>query len=313
VAEPIHLSAGAGGDLFQFSDSSQLQQAASIDGALGNNIIGITSTAGTTLDNTFFSNVTRIGAISINGGNNLVSLGSNALAAGITSLFGGAGKDTFDASDASYASTPVYLDGGDGDNSLSGNSAADTILSGSGNDTITGGGGADSIVAGAGDDLLLFDDASKLNTAASIDGTSGNDTIGITSTAGTTLDNTFFSNVTRIGAISIDGGITLFPSAPMPSPPVSHRSSAGPGKDTFDASDASYASTPVYLDGGDGDDTYYVGNSSDTVVELPGGGTDLVYLLRRYLHPERQRREPRRPHRLQDPHRQLARQLHHRQ
>ncbi|MCX6960655.1 MAG: calcium-binding protein, partial [Verrucomicrobia bacterium] len=271
------LLGGTGNDRFLFDDADTLNAAASIDGTSGSDTIGITSTAGTTLDNTFFTNVTRIGAIQIDGGDNLVTLGSNASSAGISSLFGGAGNDSFDASNAAYAASSVYFNGGDGDNSLTGNSAADTILSGSGNDTLFGAGGADSIVAGAGNDLIQFDDASTMIAAASIDGTSGNDTIEITSTAGTTLDNTFFTNVSRIGAIQIDGGDNLVTLGSNASSAGISTIIGGAGNDTFDASDASYTSASVYLLGGDGNDTYYVDNSSDMVVEASASGTDLVY------------------------------------
>jgi len=140
--------------------------------------------------------------------------------------------------DLVYSSADTYtlsdnvenLVGLTGSKTLIGNSLANSITANNDGETILGGGGADTLVGGAGGDLFQFSDSSQLQQAASIDGALGNNIIGITSTAGTTLDNTFFSNVTRIGAISINGGITLFPSAPMPSPPVSHRSSAGPVK-----------------------------------------------------------------------------------
>jgi Ca2+-binding RTX toxin-like protein len=65
---------------------------------------------------------------------------------------------------APSVSKPAQVDGGDGNDTLVGGSAAAILLGGAGNDTITGGAGrnviigglgADTIVAGGGDDLLM--------------------------------------------------------------------------------------------------------------------------------------------------------------
>ena len=96
-------------------------------------------------------------------GNNRVILGANAQAAGITTLEGGTGNDTLDAS--SYTSA-VTLSGGTGN---------DSLLSGTGNDwlsgTSTASSGAnqiDTLTGGTGNDTFVLGDVTNAyyNTAA---------------------------------------------------------------------------------------------------------------------------------------------------
>jgi len=72
-----------------------------------------------------------------------------------------------------FTSGVVHL-GTDGDDTLTGTSAAETFVGGQGNDTMTGGGGADSFRGGAGDDVIGIGDTAF----AGIDGGTGNDTLG---------------------------------------------------------------------------------------------------------------------------------------
>jgi Ca2+-binding RTX toxin-like protein len=97
-----------------------------------------------------------------NGANNL-TLGANAVAAGIATVTGGTGDDTFDATAYTIAST---LSGGDGN---------DSLLSGTGNDSLTGGIGTDwlqgtsalskgakqfdTLTGGAGNDTFVLGDS----------------------------------------------------------------------------------------------------------------------------------------------------------
>jgi len=90
---------------------------------------------------------------------NLTGLGNNVLI-GIerAALTGGPGNNTINASAFTGSTT---LDGGDGDDSIRGSTAADLIIGGNGNDTLLGHAGNDTIMAGTGDD--------------SVDGGAGND------------------------------------------------------------------------------------------------------------------------------------------
>ncbi|MDB5318784.1 MAG: Delta-60 repeat-containing protein [Phycisphaerales bacterium] len=64
----------------------------------------------------------------------------------------GSGGDDF--IDASSSSIPVYIDGGDGDDSILGGAAADSLLGGNGRDTLFGGRGDDTLAGGNGNDYL---------------------------------------------------------------------------------------------------------------------------------------------------------------
>ena len=54
----------------------------------------------------------------------------------------------------SDGTAPRFVDGGGGNDSLTGSAFEDTLIGGAGQDTLTGGGGPDRVLAGAGDDLL---------------------------------------------------------------------------------------------------------------------------------------------------------------
>src|SRR5262249_8749657 len=61
------------------------------------------------------------------------------------------GDDTFTTSNVT---TPVALDGGDGDDSLQGGAGNDVLAGGAGNDTLDGGAGNDAYFGGDGDDTI---------------------------------------------------------------------------------------------------------------------------------------------------------------
>jgi Ca2+-binding RTX toxin-like protein len=141
------IRAGSGTDLIRVANVTALNNLATLDGGAGDDTLAITLISQTIVDD--FSNVASVEVLSLAGGINSVILAANAASAKISTLIGGSGNDTFDASNGAYTGTSVYFDGGDGDNSLTGNSGADTLLSGSGNDTLSGGGGNDTLQAWA--------------------------------------------------------------------------------------------------------------------------------------------------------------------
>jgi len=113
------------------------------------------------------------------GGNVSAILETQAQAAGIVSVFGGVGNDTFDASDAAYNTTGVYFNGG---------------------------GGVDSLVGGGSTDTFFFATAAPLGLAATVAGGNGNDTISFT-TANSAVQNADFANVLSVEALTFADGI----------------------------------------------------------------------------------------------------------
>ncbi|HEY7117659.1 MAG TPA: hypothetical protein VH475_13805 [Tepidisphaeraceae bacterium] len=93
----------------------------------------------------------------------------------------GAGGD--DVIDASAATVPVSIDGGEGADSILGGQAADIVVGGAGDDTLFGGGGADTLRGGDGNDYLNGGPG-----ADSVFGDAGNDQLFALDAARDTID-----------------------------------------------------------------------------------------------------------------------------
>ena len=285
----LTLDGMGGSDLFAISDSSFLVHDSLIGGS------GLDTVAlGTSLSsNDAFANFSGIEVLSLVGPSS-VTLGSAAQAAGLQSLFGGSGNDSF--------TTTVglrFINAGNGNNTLTGSSYGfDTLIGGSGNDNITGNGTADSlvggdginviesrgngstlvggsgwdtlsvlgsaydnlIIAGSGEALISFGSVTSF-TSASLTGSTGNHTLQFTGAVA--LNDEFYN---------IGNGITPSLSLSGPSSVVLGYSgdlagiysvTAGNGNDTIDAS--AYNSS-VTIDGGNGNNSLIGGNAADIII-----------------------------------------------
>ena len=199
---------------------------------------------------------------------------------------GGAGNDTILISDANGAFTDTHvtvIDGGDGNDTITGGAGAEALSGGIGNDilnggagndtliggpdadTLTGGPGVDPHLGGDGDDLMIWNPG---DGSESVDGEAGNDTFQFNGSAGdevmTYAGNgqrvTFFRN---LGNITMDIGTTetLFVNA------------LG-GNDQVTGGAGLNGLIVARVDGGDGDDTL---NGGDGVDQLNGNaGNDTL-------------------------------------
>jgi hypothetical protein len=70
---------------------------------------------------------------------------------------GGDDSISVDESNGNFASTPLTIDGGPGDDTIAGGSGNETLIGGGGNDTIDGNRGADTALMGGGDDTFIWD------------------------------------------------------------------------------------------------------------------------------------------------------------
>ena len=156
------------------------------------------------------------------------------------------------------------LDGSSGDDVLNGNGGNDVLYGNGGNDTLDGGTGDDTLIGGPGDDTFILDSPKD-----SVIGGGGNDTImyglfgsgllvynALNFTMGSGIANLILIGLRNLNGIGneLDNQIT--------------------GNDGANRLDGKAGAD--ILTGGKGDDSYVVDNNGDLVIELAGGGTDLV-------------------------------------
>ncbi|WP_460894912.1 calcium-binding protein, partial [Ramlibacter monticola] len=186
---------------------------------------------------------------------------------------------------------------GTGDFTGTGNAAANVITGGAGNDTLRGGTGNDTIHGGDGDDTIAyaFGDGTDV-----LDGGLGLDTLDILGTAAANTVNAVVSGTALTSVMGLTPGgierITLDLLAGVDSLSYGSTTSAvtvdlgagtasgftsianienvvgGSGNDTL----ADKAGVTNMLTGGGGNDTYFVHDTADVVIEAAGGGTDEV-------------------------------------
>lgn len=173
----------------------------------------------------------------------------------VENVIAGAGNDTLIGS-----AEANLLRGNGGNDSLSGLEGNDTLEGGDGTDTLIGGAGDDILNGGAGTDTASYATATSAVTVslaiatAQATGGAGSDTLsGIENLTGSSYDDALTGNS---GANTLTGGA---------------------GADTLDG-----GSGIDVLTGGTGNDTYYVDNTSDDVVEVSGGGSDRIFASASY-------------------------------
>ncbi|BDG74007.1 peroxidase family protein [Roseomonas fluvialis] len=154
------------------------------------------------------------------------------------------------------ANVEVLVFTGTGDFAGTGNGAANTIIGGHGDDWLDGAAGADSLVGGAGDDVYVVGDVGDV----------------VVEGAGGGTDTVRASNATHQLAANVE--VLVFTGG-------GHRSGVGNGADNTlvgssgnDTLDGGIGAD--VLEGGTGNDVYVVDDVGDQVVEVSGGGSDLV-------------------------------------
>ncbi|MDA9904424.1 hypothetical protein N9D00_02835 [Hyphomicrobiales bacterium] len=162
-----------------------------------------------TLDATYKAKVLTIDASSMDAGEILTLDGDEAVTK--LDLTSGAGADVL-----GLGTLADVVNSGAGNDSVSGTSGSNVITLGDGNDTLVAGTGGENVSGGAGNDLFTL--AGNLNSADTIDGGDGIDTLTITSGISTGSVAGGLSNIEiiePIGAMSIVanaplGGATTF-------------------------------------------------------------------------------------------------------
>lgn len=145
-------------------------------------------------------------------------------------------------------------------NRLTGNALANILNGGAGNDTLVGGGGIDTLAGGTGDDVYVVDTGADRVTELAGEGTDlvqvAVNLSGGTWTLGDNLENAEIVSTLDYNLTGNALNNRLTGNAAI------NRLDGGAGADT--------------LAGGGGNDIYTIDSLSDSVVEVAGGGTDLV-------------------------------------
>lgn len=212
-----------------------------------------------------------------NSGNNTIDGG-----VGADFMIGGAGDDTYIVDNAGDFVSEGALAGNDTVRSsvswtiagfanienitLTGTANIDATGN-AGNNTLVGNSGVNTLVGGDGDDVYYAD---SKDTVIELAG-EGNDTLIVTITSGSYTIPANFENIIILGKgnISLVGDTT------------SNTLTGGDGKNTLDGGGGA-----DYLAGGKGNDTYIVDDPLDLIIELSGGGTDVIYSSASYVMPD---------------------------
>lgn len=174
------------------------------------------------------------------------------------------------------------LEGRGGNDTLLGMADADTLLGGGGNDWIDGGTAIDQMEGGAGNDIFIADSASDViieaagggidtvyaMIAATLAAQVENGIVGLTSggsLTGNILSNQLSGGMGADRLTGADGHDTLLGSSGNDS------LDGGTGNDSLNGGTG--ADT---LRGGQGNDVFVIDHVGDSVIELAGGGSDLV-------------------------------------
>jgi len=151
-----------------------------IDGGVGNdNTLAFGSAINFSNDDAF-ENVSNVDRVTLANGANLLTLGINTDAAGITTVVGGTGNDTIDGS---LSEENLALIGGAGNDQLWAGSGDDTLTGDAGDDTFAFNSqnldSNDKVEGGDGDDILTFSTGGDINggTSGGLVGVNGVETI----------------------------------------------------------------------------------------------------------------------------------------
>jgi len=168
--DTVNVQAGAGSDTFDLSNLSGVVPTLALDGGDGMDTVIIKgSSAGDQMS--LVNNGSQILALVRDGvveGNFSVNNVESIL------LQGQGGDDTLTASNGFPTGTTLTIDGGAGNDHITGGDQADILIGGAGNDLVAGGRGNDNASLGSGNDTFVWNPGDGSDT---VEGGSGTDTL----------------------------------------------------------------------------------------------------------------------------------------
>ncbi len=213
---------------------------------------------------------------------------SGVTLSGITGIDGGSGNDTITGS---IAADSIYgglgndvLGGNDGNDTIDGGIGNDILLGGAGNDILTGGAGKDTMYGEADDDTFVIGASAGKDT---IDGGTGNDTV-VAGADGVVFNIAAIENVETFSSGGF-ANVTIAGSSATETIDLSAATltgitliSGGGGVDTITGSNGNDTidggTANDILNGGDGDDVFLVGLTSGKDTIDGGSGSDTVLI-----------------------------------
>jgi Ca2+-binding RTX toxin-like protein len=246
---------------------------------------GLLNILGDAANNTTAISRNGAGNILVNGGAIPVQGGPATVAdTEVIQAFGADGNDRINASKLAEAAIQLVLDGGAGNDTITGSGAVDELFGKDGNDVLMGGAGNDKLFGGNGDDTLIGGDGDD-----QVFGEAGNDRM-IWNPGD---DTDLFEGGDGIDTAEVNGGngAEVFTATANgtrvrfdrldPAPfaidiGTSEKLvlNAGGGDDTFSATGNLAALIEITVDGGAGNDTLLGGNGKDVL--LGGDGNDFI-------------------------------------
>jgi Ca2+-binding RTX toxin-like protein len=168
-------------------------------------------------------------------------------------------------------------EGDDGANEVNGLGGSDELLGRGGNDILIGGAGNDTLDGGAGDDRLeggIGDDVYHIHDA-------GDAIIETIAASGGNDRAVIYTNDFRLaddaGIERLEVGATVITGVKLTGNNLANILIGGVGNDTLDGG-GTLGGAGERLEGGKGNDLYYIRSLSDVIVETAGGGMDSVIL-----------------------------------
>jgi len=278
-----NLLAGSGNDLFNFGSLGDMTLSATVSGGTGSDTVSLSGDGANsaTIGDTAFAKLASIEVFATGNGSNLVTLSSTAVDAGINTVVGGSGRDTFIVNSSFLNIPATYINGAGGTDvlALSNNDqtisdsffaklkSIEVIQTANGANSLTLGSaaiteGATTFLGGSNNDNFYVSSTFLSLPNVSLNGGAGTNTMALTTDGMTIADSTFRQISSVQGLQTGNGSNTIYLNTNAAATGIA-TVTAGSGNDVFIVSSAFFSNTSTAtLRGGAGIDSLTI---SDTL------------------------------------------------